>query len=711
MNYCALAIAGALSFGTAQAAFTAPGNNSQAHQGGGSGSCKLLSKNNRIQHVVYLQFDNVHLRRDNPNVPSDLEQMPNLLNFLQNNGTMLGNHFTPLISHTSVDIVTALTGVYGEKFGFSIGNSFGLFNSAGIASFPSSFTYWTDKLSDGLYEMIDQNGKNAPAPWVPFTRAGCDVGAFSLANLEFENVTSDITNVFGAGSPQAMEASSNPTKATADFEGIIVHCAQGSVLCAKNGAPDLLPDEPGGYSGFKALYGNVNVAPAINHGAPSVNDLDGNVIADSHGNPGFPGFDPRPAQSLSYVATMLEAGVPVVYFYIEDAHDNDPDLSGVPSSTEQTFGPGEQGFVTGLKAYDKAFGQFFARLAKDGITKDNTLFVVTADENDHFVGSPPSPTTCDGINVPCSYAKKDEVDADLSLVYATEFGNTTGFRVHSDDAPTVYINGDATGQTDATTRTLEQQAGAMLGFDPVANNGAGATNHVTARMADHAEQAFLHMITFDPNRTPNFILFGNDDYFLSASGHTSPLCTPTSNAASCFVEVSGFAWNHGDFQNQITRTWLGIVGPGVENLGRFDGMFSDHTDIRPTIISLVGLTDDYSHDGRVLTEVIKQDSLPQSLRQRQDLVSALGQAYKQINAPRGELGRKTLALSTTGLAGDNAAYNLSEATINQITTKRNAIANQMIDLIEAAEFDDSPIDEFQARQLIAEADILLALVP
>jgi hypothetical protein len=28
---------------------------------------------NGIKHIVYIQFDNVHLRRDNPNVPSDLE--------------------------------------------------------------------------------------------------------------------------------------------------------------------------------------------------------------------------------------------------------------------------------------------------------------------------------------------------------------------------------------------------------------------------------------------------------------------------------------------------------------------------------------------------------------------------------------------------------------------------------------------------------------
>src|SRR5215472_4408833 len=206
-----------------------------------NGGCRLQSHGNAIQHVVYIQFDNVHFRRDNPNVPSDLEQIPNLLNFLTDNGTFFTNHHTPLISHTSVDIVTALTGVYGDKFGVPIGNSIGLFNPAtGIASTPSSFTYWTDKLADGTPEMLALNGKNAPAPWVPFTRAGCDVGAFSIANLEFENVSSDINNVFGPNSPQAMEAASNPTKAVADFEGIIIHCAKNSKVCQQSGAPDLL---------------------------------------------------------------------------------------------------------------------------------------------------------------------------------------------------------------------------------------------------------------------------------------------------------------------------------------------------------------------------------------------------------------------------------------------------------------------------------------
>ena len=51
-----------------------------------SAACQLNSPGGQIKRVIYIIFDNVHLRRDNPDVPSDLEQMPNLLNFIQNNG-------------------------------------------------------------------------------------------------------------------------------------------------------------------------------------------------------------------------------------------------------------------------------------------------------------------------------------------------------------------------------------------------------------------------------------------------------------------------------------------------------------------------------------------------------------------------------------------------------------------------------------------------
>jgi hypothetical protein len=216
-------------------------------------SCELHSAGNKIKHVVNIVFDNVHLRRDNPNVPSDLEQMPNLLSFLLANGTVSGNHFTPLISHTAHDIVTALTGVYGERSGIPIANSYGYFRPNGSVGFQSSFLYWTATAPDGHPEMANELGKIAPAPWVPFTRAGCDVGAFSVANIEFESIPADVNTVFGATSPEGIEAN-NPAvrdKANADFLGIAIHCAKGSPLCNNAHArPDLLPDEPGGLYGL-----------------------------------------------------------------------------------------------------------------------------------------------------------------------------------------------------------------------------------------------------------------------------------------------------------------------------------------------------------------------------------------------------------------------------------------------------------------------------
>ncbi len=390
-------------------------------------TCQLQSPGGDIKHVVHIVFDNVHLRRDNPNVPSDLEQMPNLLNFILNNGTISGNHHTPLISHTATDILTAQTGVYGSRMGIPVANAYGFFRPDGSVGFSSSFLYWTAVAGDGKPQMVNENGKTASAPWVAFTRAGCDVGGFSVANIEFESVPADVNTVFGAGSPEGIEANNTSTpaardKSNADFLGIAIHCAVNSPLCNNiHGKDDLLPDEPGGYTGFKALFGNLHVQPVISPSGP-VKDLDGNIIQTAMGNPGFPNiFNPTATQSLGYAAKMLEAGVQVVYVYIADAHDN--------RSAPGTFGPGEAGYVAQLKQYDTAFGQFFARLAADGITKDNTLFVVVPDENDHFVGGTPTPANCDGVNVPCTYpaGQKGEITALLNRLLITQRGNATTF--------------------------------------------------------------------------------------------------------------------------------------------------------------------------------------------------------------------------------------------------------------------------------------------
>jgi hypothetical protein len=662
-------------------------------------SCNLGSG---IQHIVEIQFDNVHFRRDNPNVASDLEQIPSLLNFLESQGTLLTNHHTPLISHTSVDILTTLTGVYGEKMGMPIGNSIVYYNPDGSTSFTSSFAYWTDNLgTTSVPQMVDQRGKIHPAPWVAFTRAGCDVGAFSVANIEFENVGSDVDTVFGPTSPQHSEAQSNKTLAAADFEGIAIHCAKGSALCAANGYPDALKDEPWGYTGFNALFGNKYVAPAITGGQPGVLDLNGNTVADSHGNPGFPGFSPTPAQTLGYLAQMLEAGVPVVYGYIEDAHDNHT----LASDPDGTFGPGEEGYVNQLKAYDAAFAAFFARLAQDGITADNTLFVITADENDHFVGGAPTPANCDGITLFCTYAIKGEVQGSLSLLLNVESSDTTPVNYDFDDAPGIWINNHEGDQTGMVTRTLEHHVAGLMGFDPV----VGTNTPLTKRLADQTEQGFLHMVTSDPNRTPNFVLFADPDYYLTTQSPAPKSCTPPP-LSTCFAETRNFAWNHGNYENDIVRTWLGMVGPGVRHQGATDALLTDHTDVRPTVLSLAGLTDDYSHDGRVIFEILNDGVLPQGLKAHQETLRRLAAAYKNINAPTGPLGIASLGIATQGIEGTDAQYAAWSASLQQLTAARNVIAQSMNSMLEDAAFGSQTLDEQTAKQLIDAANNLLANV-
>jgi hypothetical protein len=231
-------------------------------------TCQLKSPKGNIKHVIYVQFDNTHFRRDNPNVPSDLQQMPNLLNFIRDSGVLMSDDHTALISHTATGILTSLTGVYPDRMGQPVSNSFRYFMTDGNTRTGVSFAYWTAPLFDPLGsttdltpEMINEKGKIAPGPWVPFTRAGCDVGAVATANTILENIAIDIPTVFGAGSPEASEtdASNAAAAGTAaralaqtDFVGIGVHCAKGSSHCsaANHGRPDLLADEPGGYNGF-----------------------------------------------------------------------------------------------------------------------------------------------------------------------------------------------------------------------------------------------------------------------------------------------------------------------------------------------------------------------------------------------------------------------------------------------------------------------------
>jgi hypothetical protein len=209
-------------------------------------------------------------------------------------------------------------------------------------------------------------------------------------------------------------------------------------------------------------------------------------------------------------------------------------------------------------------------------------------------------------------------------------------------------------------------------------------------------------------------MFGAPDYYFLA-------CDPSSCGPATPTEDPSNAWNHGGIQSDIGHTWLGMVGPGVrrtggaesddsdENESRTAIEFSDHTDVRPTVLALTGLQDDYPTDGRVLIEAIDHSALPDSVRDHSGTLVRLGRLYKRINAPFGELGLTSLKVSTFALAsssGNDQTFTNLETKIAAWHKQRDSLAGQMKALLDDA-LHNKRISEEQARDLNALAEALL----
>ena len=767
----AAAVAGAFAAPTATAAGSTAGTPHAT-----ASACQL---GNGVKHVINLVFDNVHFARDNPNVPSDLEQMPHLLHFLESNGTVLSNLHTPMIAHTADDSLSIYTGLYGDRHGQPLANTYKTYNPDGTTDPATSFAYWTspvvdtatnpatghDTLPTMAYSATvpakaTNTGQQTPAPWVPFTRAGCTVGDFSTANMVLENTKQDINTVFGADSPEAAQLNADPDSfkdpEVADYIGVAVHCAKGDATCADargvkygqtaptpTARPDLLPTEPGGYNGYQALFGARYVAPQLGAGTPNVThngyevtnsagnlvDLNGNEIDGafiSPPRPGFPGFSPTPAQSLAYLADMQESGIPVTYGYISDMHERKAGTTGACTTVTATksgnpVGPGDNCYVSNAKAYDDAFAKFFDRLTKDGITPANTLFVISAEENDQFAGanvgraSQPTPAGCDGVTVPCNYAAGQigELQTNINAELAGTASANTQFDIEPQGA-SIYVHGQPSA-ADPSVRQLERDTAAMTANNPY----SGAVGEkIVNYQADAAEQRILHMQTSDPLRTPTYTLFPKPDYYFATGSPTDPAVTIN----------PGFAWNHGYYSPNIDITWAGIVGPGVAARGvdgpgpaqsneaqdpnsthtvpqaSGTGTYVDEVDLRPTLLHLVGLRDDYQSDGTVISQVLTRPS--QALQK----VQALAEVYRQLNSSVGEFGTDTLLASSaalaSGSASDDSEYTRIESALTDLANRRDALAAQIKGVLANAAAGHS-VSTAQVRGLGAQAQQLL----
>jgi hypothetical protein len=681
---------------------------------------------NGVQHVINLVFDNVHFSRDNPNVPSDLEQMPNLLNFLETNGTVFSNSHTPMIAHTADDSLSIYTGLYGDRHGQPLTNSYKTHNPDGSTDPATSFTYWTSPIIDTKTNpprpnavdttpsMAYAGGGVTPAPWVPFTRAGCAVGNFSTANMVLENAAVDVPTVFGADSPEAQQTAADSDNfkdvEVAQYVGEAIHCPQGDgSICANSSRPldDVLPTEPGGYDGYKAVFGAKYIAPAIGGGPNHFHDgyrvtdsngnlvdLNGNTIAEPFsGTPGFSGFNPTATQSLAVIADMQEAGIPVTYGYISDLHEKKSDTrigcttTANAATAGRPVGPGDSCYVSNAQHYDAAFQTFFQRLEADGIRPDNTLFVISSEENDQFAGAnagraaAPTPAGCDGVTTPCNYpaGTLGELQANVKGLLTGTASAGTQFDIEPQGA-SIYVHGNPA-PNEPTVRQLERDTAAMTnphdaysGVDnePIVDYQAGAL-----------EQRVLHMQTIDPLRFPTYTLFPKPEYFFSSSGPTVSI-------------NSSFAYDHGYYSPNIDVTWVAIAGKGaavngvdgpqpedgnqpsdpestrtVPEASRV-GTWVEETDIRPTMLYLLGLSDDYRSDGHVITQALA--TVPPSLAATEELAAG----YDQIESSVGQFGTDTLLADTKALASgsssDDSAYETEQATLAQLADDRDTAA-------------------------------------
>ena len=108
--------------------------------------------------------------------------------------------------------------------------------------------------------------------------------------------------------------------------------------------------------------------------------------------------------------------------------------------------------------------------------------------------------------------------------------------------------------------------------------------------------------------------------------------------------------------------------------------------------------------------MLETNALPWTMRVHQQQIQELGDVLKQLDAPFGEFGMKTLTADTKALESQSPEEKLHtgvDAQLQTCDTARQGLAKEILSVLQAAETGRAPLDEHLARSLTARADALI----
>jgi len=112
------------------------------------------------------------------------------------------------------------------------------------------------------------------------------------------------------------------------------------------------------------------------------------------------------------------------------------------------------------------------------------------------------------------------------------------------------------------------------------------------------------------------------------------------------------------------------------------GTWDEETDIRPTMLQLLNLTDDYQSDGHVITQALS--TVPAPLKATEELAAG----YDQINSSVGEFATDTLKADTAALASgsstNDTAFKVEQQMLEGLADDRDKAAQKIKDTLSEA---------------------------